>query len=115
MAVRVRAHEVCEYCLLPTISQFHVDHVIPPALWYDYIAGRLRAVRPAAGRGGPDHVDNFAWACPFCNAAKGQQVAHRTGRRTYRLSDPRRDRWPDHFVFVHTYLFIVGLPGIGHV
>jgi hypothetical protein len=111
--VRLRARDACEYCLLPTTGQFQIDHIIPPALWDDYLAGRLQPLRPAPGRRGPDHLGNFAWCCPFCNTAKGQQVTQRVGRRGFRLFDPRRDRWPEHFVFVHHYLFIVGLPGIG--
>lgn len=113
LAVRLIARDACEYCLLPTASRFHVDHVIPPALWDPYTTGRLGIVRPLTGRNGPDHLDNYAWSCPFCNEAKAQQISHRSGRRAYRLFDPRRDRWSDHFVFVHNYLFIVGLPGIG--
>jgi hypothetical protein len=98
---------------LPTTGQFHIGHVIPPARWDEYRAGRLSAVRPVPGRRGPDHLENFAWCCPFCNSAKGQQIAHRVGRRTYRLFNPRRDCWPEHFAFVHNYLFIVSLLGIG--
>ena len=113
LAVRLRARDACEYCLVPTSGQFQIDHIIPPALWRDYLAGRLRPIRTASERTGPDHLENFAWCCPFCNTAKGQRVTHRVGRRTVRLFDPRRDRWPEHFVFVHNYLFIVGLPGIG--
>jgi hypothetical protein len=113
LAVRLRARDACEYCLLPTSGQFQIDHIIPPALWHDYLAGRLRPIQTASERTGPDHVGNFAWCCPFCNTAKGQQVTHRVGRRTARLFYPRRDRWSEHFVFVHNYLFIVGLPGIG--
>jgi hypothetical protein len=113
LTVRLRARDACEYCLMPTSGPFHIDHVISPLLWEDYLAGRLRPVRPQVDRRGPDHLDNYAWSCPFCNLAKAQQVAHRAGRRRYRLYDPRRDRWPEHFVFVHNYLFIVGLPGIG--
>lgn len=113
LAVRLRARDAWEYCLLPTAGAFHVDHVIPPALWNSYVAGRLSPVRYRPGRLGPDHLDNFAWSCPFCNIAKGQEVAFRLGRRTSRLFDPRLDRWREHFVFVHNYLFIVGLPGIG--
>ncbi|MFN8559538.1 MAG: HNH endonuclease [Dehalococcoidia bacterium] len=113
LAARLRARDACEYCLLPTTGAFHVDHVIPPSLWQDYVAGRLGGVRPVTGRRGPDHLDNFALCCPFCNVAKGRHVSARTGSRVYRLFDPRRDRWPTFFVFVHGYLFIVGMPGIG--
>src|SRR5579884_3178012 len=65
--VRLRARDACEYCLLPTVSLFHVEHIIPPGLWADYVAGRLAGVPPQPDRGGPDHIDNYAWSCPFCN------------------------------------------------
>ena len=113
LTIRLRAKDCCEYCLLPTTSQFHIDHVIPPSLWDDYVAGSLPAVQYRPGRRGPDHLDNFAWCCPFCNIAKRQQVALKIGRRSFRIFDPRHDRWSDHFIFVHNYLFIVGFSGIG--
>jgi hypothetical protein len=112
-AIQLRARNVCEYCLLPTNGQFHVDHIIPEALWQDYIANRLLVVRPMRGRRGHNHIDNFAWACEFCNEHKGQKVAYYAGRRSARLFDPRQDLWPEHFVFVHRYLFIRGLTDIG--
>jgi hypothetical protein len=43
----------------------------PPRLWDAYLAGRLLGVRPRRQRQGPDHLDNFAWSCPFCHRAKG--------------------------------------------
>jgi hypothetical protein len=113
LAARLRARDVCEYCLLPTLGRFQIDHVIPPSRWPDYVAGRIGGLAPALGRGGPHHLDNYAWACPFCNAAKSRQVAYRLGRRSHRLFDPRRDRWTDHFGFVHHHLLIVGLSVIG--
>ena len=60
LAARLRARNACEYCLLPSSGEFHIDHIIPPALWSDYAAGRL-PVRPevASGRDA-DHLDNFA-------------------------------------------------------
>lgn len=113
LAVAGRARGVCEYCLLPTGGQFQIDHIIPPARWDTYVTGQLRGVAPLPARGGPDHLDNFAWCCPFCNRAKGQHVAFRVGRRTSRLFDPRRDRWEEHFCLAHHYLFIVGVTAIG--
>lgn len=68
-AVQLRARNVCEYCLLATNSQFHIDHIIPETLWQDYIANRLLAVRPAPGRRGHNHIDNFCWAYQFCVAS----------------------------------------------
>lgn len=112
--VRLRARDVCEYCLHPTAGQFEIDHVIPGALWEGYGAGRLdAALRPITGRRGPDHLDNFAWSCPFCNAGKRQRVTYRVGAETVRLFDPRHDMWPDHFRFLGNYLFIVGATRLG--
>ena len=113
LAVRLRARNACEYCLLPTIGRFEVDHIIPAKSWADYAAGRLHGVRPSVERIALNHVVNFAWACPFCNLSKGQELQRRIGRRLYRLFDPRVDRWSDHFRFVHGYLFIVGITSIG--
>jgi hypothetical protein len=109
--VRLRANDACEYCLLPTISTFEVEHVIPPRLWDDYLAGRLPGVRPRRRRQGPDHLDNFAWSCPFCNRAKGGRVAH----GTMRFFDPRHDRWPRHFMFPPAlgYIVIAGATPVG--
>ena len=113
LAVRLRARDACEYCLLPTTSQFHVEYVIPPVRWDAYAHGRLPAVPPLPGRQGPEHVDNFAWCCPFCNLAKQQRVTFDVGQRTHRLYDPRRDRWADHFAFARGYLIVAGIDGVG--
>jgi hypothetical protein len=72
--VRLRAQDACEYCLLPTVSLFHIEHIIPPGLWSDYVADRLAGAPPQPGRGGPDHIDNYAWACPFCNGRRKDRV-----------------------------------------
>ena len=113
LAVRLRARDAYEYCLMPTAGQFHVDHIIPSSRWEDYLSGRLPEIPLDLPRRGPDHLDNFAWACPFCNVTKRPQITQRVGRRTYRLFDPRRDRWQQHFVFLHNHLFIVGVSAIG--
>jgi hypothetical protein len=112
-AVQLRARDRCEYCLLPTVGRFHVDHIIPSAVWDEYAAGRIRPVPPVQGRAGPDHLSNFAWSCPFCNTAKGRRLTGWARGRTYRLFDPRRDSWPEHLIFVRSYLFIAGVSGIG--
>jgi len=116
-AVRLRANDACEYCLLPTTGKFNIEHIIPPDLWDDYINGRLSGVSPVAVRGGPNHIDTYAWSCPFCNEAKGKRVAHGSGRRATRFFDPRHDRWPDHFIFPGSsgYIFIVGATEVGRV
>jgi len=109
--VRLRARDACEYCLLPTINTFHIEHIIPSGLWQDYIAGRLPGVPPRPDRDGPDHIANYAWSCSLCNGRKGERVALGTDRRTMRFFDPRRDYWPDHFTFLagSKYLYIEGV------
>jgi hypothetical protein len=115
--VRLRAGDACEYCLLPTIGRFHIEHIIPPGLWEKYQEGRLAGVPLRLGRGGPNHVDNYAWSCPFCNEAKAERVSYSIRRANTRFFDPRYDQWQDHFVFLpgSGYLFIVGATEVGRV
>ena len=68
-----------------------------------------RQHRPLPGRQGPDHVDNFAWCCPFCNLSKAQRVEQTVGQASHRLFDPRRDRWNEHMRLAPGYLFVVGV------
>jgi len=112
-AIWRRAANACEYCLLPINSRFHVEHIIPPNRWPDYIQGHLRDVQPIPGRRGLHHLNNLAWSCAFCNGAKGPQITYPLGQQQVRLFDPRYDSWPDHFVFMHHYLFIAGTTTIG--
>ncbi len=116
-AVRLRANDACEYCLLPTAGKFNIEHIIPPARWNDYSSGRLPGVTTVSDRRGPNHIDNYAWSCPFCNGAKGKRVSHGAGRRATRFFDPRYDRWSDHFTFPSSsgYIFIVGATEVGRV
>jgi len=112
--VHLRARGACEYCLLPIVGAFNVDHIIPPGKWTDYVKGRLTGVPPQPGRRGPDHLDNYACACPHCNNQKGEEVARRDVSGLVRLFDPRYDHWPDYFVFEESrYLFVVGVPPEG--
>lgn len=115
--VRLRANDACEYCLLPTISKFQIEHIIPQQLWREYVDGRQPGVPPIPGRGGPHHIDNYAWSCPFCNEAKSKRVSHGMGRKAVRFFDPRHDRWPDHFAFYNAsrYLLLIGVTEIGRV
>lgn len=85
-AVRARAGNRCEYCLIPagqTLAPFHVDHVI------------------ALQHGGPTAPGNLAYACPNCNEFKGPNLASldRVTSRTklVRLFNPRQHRWNYHF------------------
>jgi len=83
-AVRSRAQDKCEYCLLPQSVlrlRFQIEHVI------------------ARQHGGLDRLDNLALACGRCNRHKGPNLAgidHDTGQMT-RLFNPRTDRWAEHF------------------
>lgn len=101
--VRLRARDRCEYCLHPTMGQFQIDHILPSARWQVQ----------SATRRGPNHLENYAWSCPFCNTAKGAQIAGRVAGLPTRLFDPRLDRWRDHFTSMHRFLFIAGITPIG--
>jgi hypothetical protein len=88
--VRRRAGEVCEYCLLPQVSQeatFHVDHI-----------------QPLASQG-PTRPDNLALACVTCSLKKAARTRARDPRtgRLVPLFHPRRHRWTDHFRWTSTW------------
>jgi len=102
LAVRLRARDACEYCLLPAKGLFHVDHIIPPDLWIDYAAGNVPGLTPVPERRDPDHLDNLAWCCPFCNGSKA-----RRGGQSQRLFDPRRDTWQEHVTFMRSQSYTV--------
>ena len=102
LVVRLRARDACEYCLLPTVGQFHVAHVVPAAAWPS-----------GSDHHGPDHVDNFAWCCPFCNAHRAGRTEAKVDGTSHRLFDPRRDNWREHFAFGAERLPIVGTSPIG--
>jgi hypothetical protein len=82
--VQSRASRRCEYCLIhedDTYLGCQVDHVV------------------AEKHGGATSADNLAYACTFCNRAKGTDIgsiAPGTGEFT-RLFNPRTDRWSEHF------------------
>lgn len=82
--VKERAHDRCEYCLMPDIKQyFHhePDHVI------------------AEKHGGATSFDNLAWACFSCNRHKGSDIASLdplSGKVTL-LFNPRMQQWRRHF------------------
>ena len=79
---RRRADEICEYCLLHEVDgihAFHVDHVI------------------SEKHGGLTGEHNLAFCCPFCNRAKGSDIAGLAGDELVRLFNPRIDAWAVHF------------------
>lgn len=99
-AVRRRASRRCEYCRRPEgIDYFghHVDHII------------------AQKHGGTSDLDNLAWACAFCNRAKGTDLASydRDARTVVLLYNPRTQHWQDHFKM--DGLTIIGITPVGKV
>ena len=57
--VETRANRICEYCLIhkdDTYCGCQVEHII------------------AEKHGGPTEADNLAFACTFCNRAKGTDI-----------------------------------------
>lgn len=81
--VAVRADSLCEYCLIHEDDAFfggEVDHII------------------SEKHGGATAADNLAYACAFCNRAKGSDIGSivaRTGAFV-RFFNPRTDRWAEH-------------------
>jgi hypothetical protein len=85
--VRERAHDCCEYCLIPEAMTF-APH------WIDHIV--------AEKHGGKTEPDNLANSCILCNQSKGSDLTSidpETGQITA-LFHPRRDRWSEHFGLV---------------
>ena len=83
-AVRERAHDCCEYCLIPEAMAFSPH-------WIDHIV--------AEKHGGATDPDNLAYSCVVCNQAKGTDLTSidpETGA-IVPLFNPRKDRWADHF------------------
>jgi len=82
--VAMRADSLCEYCLVhedDTVFGCEVDHII------------------SEKHGGATEAENLAYACAFCNRAKGSDIGSivpGTGRFV-RFFNPRTDRWAEHF------------------
>ena len=82
--VEARANRVCEYCLIhehDTYFGCQVEHII------------------AEKHGGPTEAENLAYACVFCNRAKGTDIGTiaPSTRELTRFFNPRIDRWSDNF------------------
>ena len=82
--VAVRAEYLCEYCLIHADDTFfgcEVDHII------------------SEKHGGPTEADNLAYACAFCNRAKGSDIGSlvRPAGTFSRFFNPRTDLWGAHF------------------
>ena len=98
--VAVRADALCEYCLIhedDAVFGCEFDHII------------------SEKHGGATDAENLAYACAFCNRAKGSDIGSivpRTGRFV-RFFNPRTDRWAEHFTL--DGVTIVALSEIGEV
>jgi 5-methylcytosine-specific restriction endonuclease McrA len=85
--VAVRADLLCEYCLVhedDAVFGCEVDHII------------------SEKHGGATDAGNLAYACAFCNRAKGSDIGSivpGTGHFV-RFFNPRTDRWAEHFARV---------------
>ena len=83
-AVRARADGRCDYCRLPeriSFLPFEIEHII------------------AEKHGGQSSLQNLAFACRYCNAYKGPNIAgiDPASGQIVPLFHPRRDRWREHF------------------
>jgi HNH endonuclease len=98
--VATRADFLCEYCLVhedDTVFGCEVDHII------------------SEKHGGATEAGNLAYACAFCNRAKGSDIGSvvpGTGRFV-RFFNPRTDRWAEHFLL--DGMTIVPLSDLGEV
>jgi|SRR6266851_5494409 len=82
--VSARAEWICEYCLIADEDSYFgcaVDHII------------------SEKHGGPTEAENLAFACVFCNQAKGSDVGsiYWVNRHFVRFYNPRTDWWAEHF------------------
>ena len=78
-----RAKQLCEYCLIAEADTFYgceVDHII------------------SLKHGGSSELNNLAYACAFCNRAKGTDIGSiSTAGEFTRFFNPRTDVWSEHF------------------
>lgn len=82
--VQNRAQRICEYCLIhddDSALEGQIDHII------------------SEKHGGETNSDNLAYACVFCNHAKGSDIGSIdwTTKEFSRFFNPRTDVWRDHF------------------
>lgn len=97
-----RAGHICEYCHAPEAVfnlQFEVEHIKP------------------LSRGGADSKNNLALACRSCNLFKSDSVSFfdEETRKKFRLFNPRRNVWKNHFKINYQTGEISGLTAIGRV
>ncbi len=84
LIVTVRAHHVCEYCLISeedSFFKFQIEHII------------------SRKHGGSSELENLALSCVFCNRYKGSDIASLIPgtNELIRFYNPRTMRWREHF------------------
>ena len=99
-SVAARANRICEYCLIAEDDSFlgcAVDHII------------------SEKHGGQTAADNLAFACVFCNRAKGTDIGSvdTPSGEFVRFFNPRMDIWLHHFRVAGNR--IEGVTAIGRV
>jgi 5-methylcytosine-specific restriction endonuclease McrA len=90
--VAQRAYYCCEYCLYSdkdVLFKHQIDHII------------------SVKHGGTTELDNLAYACFFCNNAKGSDIGTMLlpNRDLIRFYNPRGDNWDDHFELYHGVIY----------
>ena len=95
-----RAYDCCEYCqsLAAFATQsFTIEHIWPLV------------------KGGTNHLDNLALACPGCNAYKGDktEAIDPFDNTLAPLFNPRTQRWIEHFIWSDDYTLLFGLTATG--
>jgi hypothetical protein len=93
-----RAEGRCEYCLYPehaSLFAFQIEHIV------------------SEKHGGTTEAENLALACPYCNRAKGADLASidpETGELTA-FYNPRTQTWRDHFALEQARIVPVSAHG----
>ncbi len=82
--VAVRAHHVCEYCLIAeedAFFKFQIEHII------------------SRKHSGSSELENLALSCVFCNRYKGSDIAslNPETNELVQFYNPRTMRWREHF------------------
>jgi hypothetical protein len=100
--VVARSEGLCEYCLIHENDTFfgcEVDHIV------------------SEKHGGATQEENLAYACFFCNRAKGSDLGSLASGTDIlvRFFSPRRDLWSEHFVLSQDGVTIRSLSDVGEV
>ncbi|MEO0540406.1 MAG: HNH endonuclease [Cyanobacteria bacterium P01_A01_bin.105] len=98
--IRQRARHRCEYCHYPELlstAPLSIDHIQPRSL------------------GGSDEMNNLALACRRCNERRYNFTAGIDSESGIEVAlfNPRRQNWPEHFIWSSDSLCILGTSPTG--